>query len=121
MEDTFGEGDGFRLADGFNGGVDLPVGVSEAEVVKIDQGEFSDAGAREGFDGPGSDSAKSNDHDMGSGEFFKRGKAVKSGDASKAVKIILGHRRILCPRCGLNKSEDSDKRLVTTDDDQRRS
>lgn len=119
-EDALSENDSLGLSDGFVGSVNLAVGIGETEIVEVDEGELPDSGAGEGFDGPGSNSAKSNDHDVSVGEALERSEAVKSGDASKAIEIVLGHRRILCPRCGLNKSEDSDNHSTTNNDDQRR-
>lgn len=120
LEDAFGENDGFGLADGFGGCVDLAVGVGETEIVEVHEGELADAGAGQGFNGPGADSTESDHHDVGPGESFERSDAVKPGDASKSIEIVFGHGSILCPRCGLNKSEDSDNHAVTNHDDQRR-
>ena len=72
--------------------MNLTVDVGEAEVVEIDKRKLSHAGAGEGLDGPGSDSAESNNHDVCFGESLERSDAVKSSDAAKAVEIVLGHR-----------------------------
>lgn len=118
--DSPGQCDGLGLADGLGGGVDLPVGVGEAEIIEIDEGELPDAGTGEGFDGPRADSAEANDHDVALGEFFERGDSVKSGNTSESVEKVLGHGGILCPRCRLNKREDSVNHPPRYDDDQRR-
>jgi len=109
--DPFGESGCLGSADGFGGGVDLAVGIGDAEVIEIDESEFSDTGAGEGFCGPRPHATQANDHDVASGEFFEGGESVKPGNASEAVEKVVGHGKILCPRCGLNKSEDSDKGL----------
>ena len=116
LEDSFGKNDRLGLPNGVGGSVNLTVGVGETEVVEIDKRELPHAGAGEGLDGPGPNSAESNNHDMGFGESLERNDAVKSGDAAKAIEIVLGHSRTIWPRCGLNKSEDSDNHLNTIND-----
>ena len=71
--------------------MNLTVGVGETEVVEIDKRELSHAGAGEGLDGPGSNSAKPNNHDVSFREALERSDAVKSSDAAKAVEIVLSH------------------------------
>ena len=61
---SIGEGGGFGVADGRGGGVNLTIGIGDAEVIEIDEGEFADSGAGEGFDRPRADAAEAHDHDM---------------------------------------------------------
>ena len=74
--------------------MNLTVGVGETEVVEIDKRELSHAGAGEGLDGPRSDSAESNNHDVCFRESLERSDSVKSSDPAEAVEIVLGHNRI---------------------------
>ena len=94
LEDSFGKNGRFGSPNGVGGSVNLTVGVGETEVVEIDKRELPHAGAGEGLDGPRSDSAESNNHDVCFGESLERSDAVKSSDAAKAVEIVLGHNRI---------------------------
>ena len=83
--------DGFGSPNGVGGSVNLTAGVGEAEVVEIDKRELSHAGAGEGLDGPRSDSAEPDNHDVGFRESLERSDAVKSSDPAEAVEIVLSH------------------------------
>lgn len=91
LEDSFGKNDCFGLPNGVGGSVNLTVGVGETEVVEIDKRELPHAGAGEGLDGPRSDSAESNNHDVCFRESLERSDSVKSSDSAEAVEIVLGH------------------------------
>jgi len=91
------EGSSFRLTDGLGSGVNLTVDIGEAEVVEIDKGEMAHPGASEGFDGPRTDSAQADDHDMAAGEFLQGRESVESRDSAEAIAKVIRHAVFLSP------------------------
>ncbi len=71
------------LSRGTLDGMDLAVCVRDADLVEINQRERSDAGAGKGFDCPGTDSADSDDADVGLSEGGLFAGAVEALDAAE--------------------------------------
>lgn len=80
----------------FRGGVDLSVGVGDAEVVEVDEGEVADARAGEGLGGPGPDAADAYDRDASFVDPFGGGLAVEATDASETWgDVVHGQQGII--------------------------
>ncbi len=89
----FGQCDDFGSPDlPFQRG-ELPVGVGDADVVLINQGQPTDPGAGEGFHRPGADASHADDGDMSPGEAMKRRLSIKACNSSKTIQIDSVHFR----------------------------
>ena len=97
QDDASGEGGSFRPGNGLGSGVNLAVGIGEAKVIGIDEGKLAHPGASEGFDGPRTDSAQADDHDMAAGEFLQVCESVESRDTAKAIAKVIRHAVFLSP------------------------
>jgi len=51
--------------------VKLAIGITDANVVEIDEGDLADAGAGERFDGPGTDATQADDTNVGMADSFQ--------------------------------------------------
>lgn len=89
--DPFGEGLSFGLADCFGSGVNLPVGVRDAEVVEIDKSEFADAGAGQGLGSPRAYTTEPDDHDVALGKGVECQHPIKAANAPEAIEKVVGH------------------------------
>ena len=78
--------------------MDLAVDIGDAEVIKVDEGEFSDSRACEGFGDPGTNPAQTNDHGVATGEFFECGLAVETCDAGETVEVVVSHGDFLADK-----------------------
>jgi hypothetical protein len=79
-------------------GVELTVGVADADFVEIDQGELADSTAGEGFGGPGTDAAEADNADVGMAQAFGAGNTDQALDAAETslerVHCGLGKRKL---------------------------
>ncbi|EKY05181.1 hypothetical protein HMPREF9120_01934 [Neisseria sp. oral taxon 020 str. F0370] len=85
LADAFGQGGGFGFAEVVGKGVELAVDVGLGDVVQIDQGERTDAGAGESFRRPRADAAEADDADVRMRQALQGGLAVEAGDAAEAA------------------------------------
>ena len=96
--EAVGEDGGFGFADGICRGVDLAVDIADAEVIEVDEREFSDSRACQGFGDPGTYPAQTNDHGMAGGEFVECGLAVEACDAGETVEVVVSHGDLLADK-----------------------
>ena len=67
---------------------ELAVHIGDADLIKIDQGDVTDAAAGDCFRSPGADSTESDHRDVRVKQARQRSGSVESGDAGKPVEIF---------------------------------
>lgn len=89
---AFGHGIGFGAAILAGQGMELSVGIGNADVVHINQRQGANAGASQGFRCPRADTAQANNGNMGVTEALQGPAAIQSLDTAKAeVEIVTRH------------------------------
>ncbi len=76
-----------RLAHGAVDGLDLPVGIGDADVVQVEQADLADAAARQGLGDPGTDPAEPDHRHVRSGQPLEPVAPVKPGYAAETLLI----------------------------------
>ena len=78
--------------------MDLAVDIGNAEVIEVDEGEFPDSRACQGFGDPGTHPALTNDHGVAAVEFFESGLAVEACDAGETAEVVVSHGDFLADK-----------------------
>ncbi len=93
--------------------VELAIGIADADVIEIDQRKRTDTGTSKRFDCPGTDAAKPNDADVGTGNSFQTFGRVKACKGVEARKIGTGVRLSHAPRRDFIPSRSRLKRAAS--------
>jgi len=78
----------FRCADIAAECRKLAIDIGDANFIEIDEGEFADAGAGEGFGCPRAYPADSNDAYVSGAQALKAARGIKPGNATEACRVI---------------------------------
>ena len=79
------------LADGIDEGVELAIGVSQTEIIQVDQGELPNSRTGESFCDPTANASNTDNSDVGGVKGFQSGGAIETGDARKTSEKGFGH------------------------------
>ena len=67
--------------------VELAIGISDADVIEVDECEFPNARAGKRFNGPGTDAAKTDNADVGARDSFQAFRRIQARKTIEAGKI----------------------------------
>jgi hypothetical protein len=88
-ENTFAQHFDLGALQAIDGGMQLAVGVTDIDIVVIDQRDIADTAARAGLGRPGADAADTDDAEMRPLQRCQRGLAVNPGKARKSLPIFF--------------------------------
>ena len=75
------------ITNGIGQCMDLAVSIGDADIVEVDQGDFTDTTARQSFRGPAAYATDTDHHNVGVAQQRQGRFAVKPGDTAKSLQI----------------------------------